>query len=92
MHRIRSHRLLYAQVPQVVLNLVFRYSGKGFAPLVPILQCINLGGARREVAGESKAKKLSTSAFSPSVDTRLPFLLVRGDTLSLTFLCWLTYL
>jgi len=29
MHLIRSHRLMYIQVPQVVQNLVFHYSGKG---------------------------------------------------------------
>jgi len=35
---------------------------------------------------------LSTSAFSSSVDKRLPFLLIGGGTLSVTFLFWLTYL
>jgi len=53
MHLIRSHRFKYIQVLQVVLNLVFPYSGKGFAPLVPILQFIKWGGARREVASEN---------------------------------------
>ena len=52
MHLVRSHRLLNVQVPQVVSNLVFCYSGSGFAPLVPILQSIDSGKARREVASE----------------------------------------
>jgi len=52
MHLLKSHTLMYVQVPQVVLNLVFCYSGKGFTPLVPILQSINCGGARREAASE----------------------------------------
>jgi len=52
MHPIRSHRLMYVQVPQVVPNLVFPYDGRGFAPLDPILQSINWGGARRDVASE----------------------------------------
>jgi len=90
---IRSHRLLYVQVPQVVMNLVLPYSGKGFAALVPILQSISWGGARREVVSEDLGKKLlSTSAFSWSVDTRLPFLFIREPMLSLTFFFWLTYL
>jgi len=58
MHLIRSYRLMYVQVPQVVLNLVFLYSGRGFSPLVPILQSVNLGGARREVASEDGGKKV----------------------------------
>jgi len=52
MYLIRSHRLLYVEVPQLIMNLVFRYSGKGFTPLVPILQSIDSGGARREAASE----------------------------------------
>jgi len=47
MHLIRSHRLMYIQVPQVVPKLDFPCSGRGFAPLVSILQSINQGGARR---------------------------------------------
>jgi len=43
---------MYVQVPQVVPDLVFHYSGKVFAPLDPILQSINWGGAKREVASE----------------------------------------
>jgi len=35
---------MYVQVPQVVPKLVFLYSGRGFAPLVPILQSISWKG------------------------------------------------
>jgi len=52
MHLVRSHRLLYVHVPQVVLNLVFWYIVRDFAPLEPILQFISWGGARREAASE----------------------------------------
>jgi len=48
MHLVRSHKLMYVDVPQVVTNLIFLYSGKGFTPLVPILQSINSGEIRRE--------------------------------------------
>jgi len=39
-------------VAQVVPNQAFSYSGRGFAPMVPILQFINWGEARGEVASE----------------------------------------
>ena len=55
----RSHRLLYIQVPQVVPNLVFPYSERGFAPLVPIMQSINWGGVRREVASDQGLSSVS---------------------------------
>ncbi|KAK4823326.1 hypothetical protein QYF61_000928 [Mycteria americana] len=44
MHLIRSHRLIYVQVPQVVTNLIFPYSGRGFTPLVPNMLSIDSGG------------------------------------------------
>jgi len=43
---------MYVQVPQVVANWLFPYSGRGFTPLVPILQSVDLGASRREVASE----------------------------------------
>jgi len=52
MHLVKAYRLTYIQLPQVVPNLVFCYSAKGFAPLVCILKSINWGGGRREVASE----------------------------------------
>ena len=52
MHLVKSHRFIYVQVPQVVTNLIFPYSGRGFAPPVPVLQSISLGGVGREVASE----------------------------------------
>jgi len=48
MHLIRSHELMYVQVPQVVLNMIFSYSGRDFAPPVPALWSIHL----RDVGGE----------------------------------------
>jgi len=50
MNLVRSHRLLYVQVPQMVMNLIFFYSGKRFGPLVPILQSIHSRGVGRELA------------------------------------------
>jgi len=49
---------MYLQVPQVVTNLIFLYSGRGFTPLVPVLWSINSGGVREEVASESRGKKV----------------------------------
>jgi len=43
---------MYVQVPQVVTNLVFSYSGRDFAPPVAVLWPICSIGAGREVAGE----------------------------------------
>ena len=50
--------VMHIQVPQLVTNLVFTYSGRGFSPLVPILQSIGWGGARREVASEDWGKRV----------------------------------
>jgi len=44
--------LMYIQVPQVVRNLIFSYSGMDFAPPVLILQSIHWRGMGREVASE----------------------------------------
>jgi len=52
MQLVRSHRFIFVQVPQVVMNIVYPYGGRSFARLVPIVQSINLGGARREAASE----------------------------------------
>jgi len=52
MHLIRSHRPMYVQVPQVVANLIFSYSGRSFAPPVPALQPIHFTGVGKEVASE----------------------------------------
>jgi len=59
MHLVRSYRLLYVLVPQVATNLIFPYSGRVFTPLTPILQSIDSGGVRREVASEDGGKKLT---------------------------------
>jgi len=46
------------QVPQVVTNLVFHYSEKGFAPLDPILQSINCGGGEEKGCSEQRVKEV----------------------------------
>lgn len=48
---------MYVQVPQMVTNLVFSYSGKDFAPPVPALRSIHSRGVGREVASEDWGKK-----------------------------------
>jgi len=58
MHLLRCHRLIYVQVPQVVTNLIFSYSGRDFAPPLPILRSINSSGVGREVAGEDSGKNV----------------------------------
>jgi len=72
MHLVRSHRLMYVQVPQLVPNLIFPYSGRGFSPLVPILQSIDSGGARREVASRRLREK------NCGVPQPFPHLLILG--------------
>jgi len=52
MHLVRSHRLMYIQVPQVVTNLIFSYSGRDLASPVPVLWLIYLRGMGREAASE----------------------------------------
>lgn len=42
----------HVQVPEVVMNLIFSYHRRDFAPLVPILQSIWVGGVGREVTSE----------------------------------------
>jgi len=50
MNLVRSHRLMHVQIPQVVMNLIFSYSGRDFAPSIPILWFRHLRGVGREVA------------------------------------------
>ena len=58
MHLIRSNRLMHVQVPQVVMNLIFCYSGKGFAPLDPILPSIKKWKGRKwRTAMKEESKK-----------------------------------
>lgn len=63
MYLIKSHRLTYIQVLQVVMNLIFSYCGSDFAPLVPILQSIHSGGIGLSV--KTKAKKLLSIRVFP---------------------------
>jgi len=55
----RSHRLMDVQISQVVPDLVYLYHGRGFAPLVPILQSIKWGGSRKEFASEDQGKNVA---------------------------------
>ena len=69
MHLIKAHRLLYVQVPQVVPNLLFSYSGRGFAPSSPSCSPSTGEGWGQRLPGKNEGKKLlSTSAFSSSVE------------------------
>lgn len=82
-----------AQVSLAVMNLIFSYSQWGFAPPLSILQSIHASSVRRDLPVKAEAKTLlSTSAFSTSVATSLPALLIRRVMLALTFLYWLTHL
>jgi len=44
MHLVRSHRLTYVQVPQVVTHLIFSDGGRDFAPPAPVLWSIHSRG------------------------------------------------
>ena len=46
------------QVPQVVTNLIFSYSGRDFASPVPVMQSIHSRGVGREAASEDWGKKV----------------------------------
>ena len=42
----------------MVTNLVFPYSGRGFTPLVPVLESIYSRGVGRDIASEDHGKKV----------------------------------
>jgi len=52
MRLVRSLRLMYAQLPQVVTDLIFSCNGRDFAPSVPVLQSIHSRSVGRVVASE----------------------------------------
>lgn len=67
MHLIRSHRCTDVQAAQVLMNLIFIYSGKDFAAQAPILLSSHPSGGETEVAIEDWNKKfLSSSSNSTS--------------------------
>ncbi|KAK4815922.1 LOW QUALITY PROTEIN: hypothetical protein QYF61_010179 [Mycteria americana] len=73
MHLIRSHRLKYVQVPQVVTNLIFPYSGRVFMPLVPKMLSIDSRGKPLLLFFASLAKFSSSCALAfltPSLHKR----------------------
>jgi len=44
---------MYVQVPQVMSNLIFSYSGGDLTPPVPVLQPMHLKGVQKDVASEN---------------------------------------
>lgn len=69
MYLVRSYTLMYVQVPQVVMNLIFSYRGRDFSPQVPALKSIHSRGVGREADRGTEAKLLSTSGFFSSIVT-----------------------
>ena len=53
-HLIRSHRFRDVQAPQVLMNLLFTYGRRDFAPPAPILLSSHSRGVGTEVAIEGK--------------------------------------
>ena len=53
-----AQNLMYVQVPQVVSNLTFSYSGRDFAPPVPVLWSIHSRGVGRETASEDRGREV----------------------------------
>ena len=61
----------------MVLNLTFSYSGRDFAPPVPVLWSIHSRRLEREVAVKTEDKVLlSTSAFSLPIISSFPVLFI----------------
>jgi len=52
MHLLGTQRLVDVQVLQVVINMIFAYSGRGIAPPVPTFQTICLTAVCRTVTSE----------------------------------------
>jgi len=57
MHLVRSHGLVYVQVPQVVSNLSVSYNGKDLVHPVPALRFRDLRDVGRVTASENRSKK-----------------------------------
>lgn len=73
---IRSLRIVFVQVPQMVM--IFSYSGMDFALLIPALQFIHLRSVGREVAREDWGIKAVKYLGLPlSVVTSLPVFLIK---------------
>jgi len=49
---------MYVQVPQVVVNLVFPYSGRGFTPLVPSCSSSTQEGRGERLPVKTESKKV----------------------------------
>jgi len=52
MHLTGTHRLVDVQVPHVVMNLTFSFSGKDFASLIPSYQTKHLKAVWQAVIRE----------------------------------------
>lgn len=79
MHLIRTQRLNYAQGPQVVVHLIFTYSGRDVSPPFPTFHIICSRALWRPVAQwRTEAKYCCTSAFSLSIFTSVLALFNRG--------------
>lgn len=69
---IGSHRILHIQVPQMVMDFIFTYTGKLAAPSAPILLSISSRDVRRVPL------MTETSASPLSIVTSFPALFNRG--------------
>ena len=58
MHLIRTHRLVDVQVPQVVMNLIFSYSGRDVTSPIPSYQTKHLRAVWQAVIREDLDKKI----------------------------------
>lgn len=87
MHLIRSHRLTYIQVRQVIMQLIFSYRGRDFAS--PVLPCSpsvpEVWEESLPVKTETKKLLRTLASFSSTV-TSLPVSVIRREMLSLTFM------
>lgn len=85
MHLIRPLRFADIQFCQVLPNLLFRCSGKDFAPPSPIYRFKDLRDMGNLMPVKNKVKSPQTSLYplSPVLPAHL-----LGDPLSLAFLCW----
>lgn len=88
MHLLRAHRLVAIQLHQVILNLLFTYTGRGFTPPTPTQRIRDLREVGSLTVSEDWDKEL-IDYFTLLISVS-PFLLITGATLSLAF-SFLTY-
>lgn len=61
------YKLMYIQVPQVVMNQIFTYCGRHFGPPAPILLSIHSRDVKTELAIENREKKSVEYLISPLI-------------------------